>query len=383
VGGEPARFGLARAAFHAANAERARAWPHGLLASSTHDNKRSEDVRCRLDVLSERPAAWRLLLARMERAAAGWQAEGAVLPAPADRYLLLQTVLGVLPAGGWPSGDAEGDATQGVPALVERLAQYAVKAAREAKLHTSWTDVDPDYEAALRDFVARMTASPLRDDWQRDADALAWFGALNSAAMTVLKLTSPGVPDLYQGSELIDLSLVDPDNRRPVDYASCGALLDELLALAERPDWRVGLRHLVSTPHDGRLKLWTIARLLDYRARHEALLRDGGYTALRAAGEHERHVVAFERSHEGHTLVVAVARWMARLLAGQKQWPIGDEVWGDTRLELPQVGPGCRLRNVLTGEIAVVEDGGVRVAHLFSTLPLAVLEVEAGDDESV
>ncbi len=377
VGGEPSRFGLARTAFHAANAERSRAWPHGLLASSTHDNKRSEDVRCRLDVLSERPAAWRMLLARMERAAAGWQAEGATLPAPPDRYLLLQTVLGVLPAGGWPDA-AAADATTGVPALVERLAQYAVKAAREAKVHTSWTDVDTGYEAALQDFVARMMTSPLRDEWQRDADMLARFGAFNSVAMTVLKLTAPGVPDLYQGNELIDLSLVDPDNRRPVDYATRTALLDDLLALADRPEWPATLRAIASTPHDGRLKLWTTARLLNHRARHEALFRDGRYAALRAAGEREHHVVAFERSHEGDTMVVVVARWLARLLAGEQQAQVGDAEWGDTRLELPQIAPGSALRNVLTGEIVVAKDRGVSMASVFATLPVAVLAIDVG-----
>jgi (1->4)-alpha-D-glucan 1-alpha-D-glucosylmutase len=249
------------------------------------------------------PAAWRLLLARMERAAADWQTDGATLPAPADRYLLLQTVLGVLPAGG---GEEE------VAQLVERLADYAVKAAREAKAHASYTDSDAGYEASLRDFVARMMASPLRDEWQRDADALAWFGAFNSVGMAVLKLTAPGVPDLYQGTELIDLSLVDPDKLRPVDYARRAALLDQLLA----PDARVDLYGLAATPQDGRLKLWTIARLLHHRAGHGALLRDGAYAALRAVGEHEQHVVAFERSHGGRTLIIVVARWFARLLAG-------------------------------------------------------------------
>jgi (1->4)-alpha-D-glucan 1-alpha-D-glucosylmutase len=365
VGGEPTRFGLGRTVFHAANAARARDWPHGLLASSTRDNKRSEDVRCRLDVLSERPAAWRLLLARMERAAAAWQADGGTLPAPADRYLLLQTVLGVLAE---PSQD---------PALVERVAQYAVKAAREAKVHTSWTDVAAGYEAALQDFVARMLAPPLREEWQRDADALAWFGGLNSVAMTVLKLTAPGVPDFYQGTELIDLSLVDPDNRRPVDFAARLALLDDLQALAERPDWRADLSRLAATPHDGRLKLWTIARLLNQRAAGEALLRDGCYAAVHASGQHAAHVVAFERAYEGRRLLVVVARWFVRLTGGRQEPPVG-EVWGDTRLALPGIESGRVLRNVLTGEATPTEAGGVPLARLFATLPFAVLEVEAG-----
>lgn len=366
VGGEPSRFGVARSAFHKANAERDQHWPHGLLATSTHDNKRSEDVRCRLDVLSERPAAWRMLLARMERAAACWQADGAVLPAPADRYLLLQSVLGTLPAGAL-AGDDE-------PALVERLVQYAVKAAREAKEHTSWSDVDPGYEAALRDFVVRMLAQPLRGDWQRDADALAWFGAFNSVAMTLLKLTAPGVPDIYQGTELIDLSLVDPDNRRPVDYAWRAALLDTLRETTERKD----LRELAATPHDGRLKLWTMQRVLHHRARREALFRDGRYAALQVTGEHEHHVVAFERSLDGRTLVVVVARWIARLMGGQQLPPTGDAVWGDTLLVLPYVAPGRALRNALTNEVVTVEDDGARLARIFDTLPVALLELDAG-----
>ena len=365
VGGEPSRFGVARSAFHQANAERAQHWPHGLLATSTHDNKRSEDVRCRLDVLSERPAAWRMLLARMERAAACWQAEGAALPAPADRYLLLQSVLGTLPAGGLV-GDDE-------PALVERLVQYAVKAAREAKLHTSWSDIDAGYEAALRDFVVRMMAQPLRGDWQRDADALAWFGAFNSVAMTLLKLTAPGVPDIYQGTELIDLSLVDPDNRRPVDYASRSALLDQLRDTIERED----VRELAATPHDGRLKLWTIQRVLGHRARHEALLRDGRYAALQVTGEHELHAVAFERAHAGRTLVVVVARWIARLMGGQQLPPTGEDTWGDTRLMLPQVASGHTLRNLLTDELVTVEEGSIKLGRVFDTLPVALLELQA------
>jgi (1->4)-alpha-D-glucan 1-alpha-D-glucosylmutase len=183
------------------------------------------------------------------------------------------------------------------------------------------------------------------------------------------------VPDFYQGNELIDLSLVDPDNRRPVDYASRAALLDDLHALAQRPDWRERLREMAETPQDGRLKLWTIACLLRHRAHDEALLRDGRYAALQATGERQQHVVAFERRHEGSAWVVVVGRWFASLLANQPQAPVGAATWGDTRVELPALAAGSVLRNLLTGETVAVEAGAVRLAALFETLPFAVLEV--------
>ncbi len=384
VGGEPGTFGMTLRGFHGANADRAARWPHTIVATSTHDNKRSEDVRCRLDVLTEMPAAWRLWLRRfggaqqLQRAcqsvgpAAGERAEP--VPTRADEYLLLQTLLGTLPAGGLD------DAT--LPPYRERIEAYMVKAAREAKRRTSWVNPDAEYEEGLVDFVRsvlpRVRPNPVLTELQSQADLLAWFGALNSLAMVLLKFTVPGVPDLYQGNEVMDLSLVDPDNRRAVDYEMRRRRLDELETLSQQPDWRPGLAAMAASPHDGRLKLWLTWRLLQLRQQQCALMRDGGYVALHAVGTHSDHVVAFMREYAGQRLVVVTGRWFARLLGAQPGWPVEERVWGDTAVELAGWPEGAQLRDLLTGgHVRLESHSRLTLATLFDTLPCAALVGEA------
>ncbi|MGJ7494177.1 malto-oligosyltrehalose synthase [Variovorax sp. RT4R15] len=373
VGGEPAHFGMTVAAFHAASADRALRWPHTMLATSTHDNKRSEDVRNRINVLSEMPAAWRLALRR-------WRAmnaadEGTALPSAADQYLLYQTLLGTLPAGGLDAGTRENYA--------ERIERYALKAARESKAHTSWVVPNPDYEAALTRFVHRLLArvrdNPFLDDLTALSSTLAWFGALNSLSMTLIKYASPGVPDLYQGNELMDLSLVDPDNRRPVDYATRSRWLDELTQIAQQPDMAAAVGAMASRPYDGRAKLWLTWRLLGLRSEQPALFRDGSYTALQARGSKAQHVLAFMRQHEGQTLVVIAARLFATLesdpvaAAAARRLPLGNVPWGDTLLKVPGFADGARFGNVLTGETLVLTGGVLRLSAVMASFPGAAL----------
>jgi len=362
VGGDPGVFGTPRADFHAANARRAAAWPHALSASSTHDNKRSEDVRCRLDVLSERPAAWRRLRRALERQVAAWPAQA--WPPPAERGFLLMTLLGIAPAGVASACAAD---------LRERLRAYALKAAREAKQRTSWVRPDAAYERSLADFVDRLTEPPSLAAWQPHVDVLGRFGGWNGVALAALKATVPGVPDCYQGCELVDLSLVDPDNRRPVDYARREAALEALASLAASPDWRPGLAALAATPEDGRLKLWTTWRLLQLRAANEALLRDGDYVPLEAAGARQAHVVAFARRAGGDCMVVLAARWLARLLGGRRDVPVGTGAWGDTRVHLGGSAADGPWLDVLTGAETAARGGAFALADAFSTLPVAVL----------
>ncbi|NML18387.1 malto-oligosyltrehalose synthase [Azohydromonas caseinilytica] len=378
VGGEPGTFGMTLRAFHGANGDRAARWPHTMLATSTHDNKRSEDVRCRLDVLSEFPAAWRLSLRRFYKAPQLQRArveaqEGHLMPSRADEYLLLQTLLGTLPAGGLTE--------EALPEYRERIERYALKAVREAKRHSSWVNPDAEYEEALLAFIRsalpRVKPNPLLTEIQSQAEILAWFGALNSLTLTLLKYTLPGVPDLYQGNELLDFSLVDPDNRRAVDYGQRTALLDEFERLRDSPDGLVNVQELTPSPHDGRLKLWLTWQLLQWRARQPALFRDGNYQPLSAAGERADHVVAFAReTADGQRLVTVAGRFFARLLGFQPGWPLGEEAWGDTVVELPAWAEGLTLRNVLTGEKHVARNGRLRVAEVFETLPAGGLAVE-------
>ena len=384
VGGEPGTFGLSLRGFHGANADRAARWPHTIVATSTHDNKRSEDVRCRLDVLTEMPAAWRLWLRRFNaapqlqraRQSAGWGGEeaGDLVPSRADEYLLLQTLLGTLPPGGLDE--------ESLPPYRERIEAYMVKAAREAKRRTSWVNPDPEYEEGLVAFVrsalVRVRPNPVLTELQAHADLLAWFGALNSLALVLLKFTVPGVPDLYQGNEIMDLSLVDPDNRRPVDYEMRRRMLDELETLVRQPDWRRDLAAMAASPHDGRLKLWLTWRLLQLRQQKSGLMRDGGYVALHAVGQHRDHVVAYMRELAGQRLVVVSGRWFARLLGGQPGWPVGEAAWSDTALELAG-GPVHGLHDVLTGRPVHLAPGArLPLSSLFETLPYAALVGEGG-----
>ncbi|WP_326542516.1 malto-oligosyltrehalose synthase [Pseudorhodoferax sp.] len=384
VGGDPTAQGLTLQAFHGASADRAARWPHTMLATSTHDNKRSEDVRNRIAVLSERPALWRLGLMRWHQLTRSLRRTLDSGPAPSrdDELLLYQTLLGSLPA-------AELD-VQGLAAYRERIAQYMRKAAREAKLRTSWVRPDAEYEQALQAFIdgllGRLAPNPALADLRALAGQLAWFGALNSLAMVVLKFTSPGVPDIYQGNEMQDLSLVDPDNRRPVDYALRQGTLaaHEALLLAHETDRLAGLARMAGTPADGRLKLWATWRLLALRREDPALLRDGDYIPLKATGRAREHLVAYARRTPEGLLVVLAARLFARLLRSADAAPVGEACWGDASVDLT---PAFKGWNGSAGDVTALEllghvqrrlpRGPLRLADALQALPVAVYWVDA------
>ncbi|HWT20877.1 MAG TPA: hypothetical protein VN280_18400 [Variovorax sp.] len=267
----------------------------------------------------------------------------------------------------------------GAPAYAARVWQYMQKAAREAKLHTRWTQPDAQYEAALEGLVQRILSGLSKNgclaDIQRIADRLSWFGAWNGLTLTLLKYGSPGVPDLYQGSELIDLSLVDPDNRRPVDYELRSRRLDELQAMAGEHDLPMRVHSLAAAPHDGRAKLWFIWRLLSMRRAHAALFREGSYEGLAVEGPLARHVVAFARRHEGRTLVVMAGRLFAAIAGGGANGvPVlpDADAWRGTRVVLPEGLEGATLVNVLTGESLMVEGNGAPLDEAFCRMPWAV-----------
>lgn len=376
VGGEPAIFGMTVAEFHEASTDRSRRWPHTMLATSTHDNKRSEDVRNRIDVLSEMPAAWRLALRRWrsrnqgvrDSLAATGAPEGA--PSRADEYLLYQTLLGTLPTGGLDEA--------ALPAYRERIVLYMQKAARESKIHTRWTKPAQAYEAALEGFVrallGRVEDNPFLAELQALGTELAWFGALNSLSLTLLKYGSPGVPDLYQGNELMDLSLVDPDNRRPVDFDLRQRWLAELEQLAGQPDMGARVSALAQAPHDGRAKLWVIWRLLSLRRARPELFRDGSYEGLEVSGARAEHVVAFERRLAQQALVVIVVRLFRSLVPDDAglALPAG-ELWQDTTVRMGGWPEGAAFQCVLTGETVRVQDGAIRLSAALAQLPGAAL----------
>jgi len=391
VGGDPAVFGVGVNAFHGASADRAAHWPHAMLATSTHDSKRSEDVRARIDVLSEVPAAWRLQLRRWARMNRSRRREVDGRPAPSrnDEYLLYQTLVGSFPpelmaAGAGAAAMDEGAADKG--ALVEgavadyrnRIRDYMLKAAREAKVNTSWINPNEDYEAALAAFVEEVLTPAERnlflDDFRDSLAPVAWAGLLNSLSLMLIKYTSPGVPDCYQGNELWDFSLVDPDNRRPVDYARREAALRQLTAMATQRGDPAQLRVLLDRMQDGLPKLHVIRCLLQLRRSRPALFEHGDYTPLKTTGARAQHVVAYARRNAGHGLITLAGRLFIRLGMNSGDLPCGETVWHDTRVELPLVPDGSTLRNVLSGETLVVEDGGIAVAAAWAHFPGAALE---------
>jgi (1->4)-alpha-D-glucan 1-alpha-D-glucosylmutase len=371
VGGDPETFGTTSRAFHRANAERSSRWPHTLLALSTHDNKRSADVRARIDVISENPAAWRLLVKRWSRMNRRHRrtVDGREAPSRNDEYLLYQTLVGTFPVA---ATDTPLDTYR------QRIEHYLVKAAREAKLYTSWMSVDEDYEAALKAFVAALleetATNAFLGDLRVNAPVFAWFGALNSVAMSLLHCTSPGVPDIYQGCELVDLSLVDPDNRRPVDYALRREALRalEMLAAMSGDGRAAALDGLLTAPHDGRLKLWVIWRALGLRRAQAELFARGDYKPVAAAGERARHVVAYARRLGRNGVVAVSGRLFASLGIAPGVPPVGRHVWGDTMLELPFVAPGTRLLDELTGEVTESAARGLALATALARFPFAL-----------
>lgn len=371
VGGDPERFGVSVETFHQAMLERAQRWPAALSASSTHDTKRSEDVRARLNVLSELPEEWADAVGR-------WRAmnrdkktvlDGAEVPDLNEEYLFYQTLIGIWPLE--PMGD------DAYAALVQRVERYMEKALKEAKIHTSWVNPYEAYDQAVGEFVrralARTPANLFVEDVVRVQERTAYVGMINALAQTLVKLTAPGVPDCYQGTELWNFSLVDPDNRRPVDFAPYRAML-------EHPPHEPSAGHaqqLLASWKDGRIKLLLLSRALHWRRRHASLFLEGAYLPLAAHGQHREHVCAYARRHEAQWLIVAAPRLMANMVQPDHP-PVGQNVWADTALRLPGEAP-TRWRHVITGEeVALGTDGDARIAplaKLFEHMPVALLEV--------
>jgi (1->4)-alpha-D-glucan 1-alpha-D-glucosylmutase len=369
VGGEPRDFGTSPAAFHRLNAERRATWPGSLSATSTHDTKRSEDVRTRIAALSEVPREWRGLLAAWGRQARPHRTEreGQALPDRNDEYLFYQTVIGTFPEAARP-GTPEWDDWVG------RVQRYMEKAIKEAKLHTSWTNPDAEYEGAMRRFVEGALRAPaLVEAIAPLARRAAAAGRLSSLAQVALKLASPGVADVYQGCELWDLSLVDPDNRRRVDFGARRAALAELARrVAEGPGAKARLAREVSAPQalaDGRAKLLLLREGLHARRADPALFLRGAYDPLTAEGPHAAHVVAFARRHEGRALLCAVPRRVLHLLDGAAERGDARIAWHG-RLPLPSGLPREWI-DLVTGEPR--RGDAIELAEAFGAFPVALL----------
>jgi len=361
VGGEPQQFGISVDTFHQCNFDRHQNWPATLLATSTHDTKRSEDVRARMLAISEMPDVWRRSLQKWRTVNRRWKKEVNESEAPDsnEEYLLYQTLLGTWPMTANSAPEKKVDAK-----YVVRIQSYMTKALNEAKLNTSWIQPNEAWLTATRDFVAKILEPGAKNKFLTTflpaAEEIARLGAINSLAQTLLKLTSPGVPDVYQGNEVWDFSLVDPDNRRPVDYKRRAEMLSCLTS--KKPE------ELLQNWPDGRIKMLLTQRALHFRNENVDLFRSGNYLPLRASGTFADHVIAFARHLDRQSVIVVVPRVSSRIGFP----PVGDR-WKDTAIELPDGFPLERWRQVITGHEFWIKGRQVRLADAMSILPFAMI----------
>jgi (1->4)-alpha-D-glucan 1-alpha-D-glucosylmutase len=372
VGGDPSSQGMSMERFHQRIARRAARWPYSLLATATHDTKRGEDVRARLLVLSEVPADW-------ERAVRRWQScndscrpdvDGTPVPDANEEYLLYQTLVGT-----WPTGSLDAESRR---AYVERIVAYMQKALREAKLHTSWANPDEAYDQGVTMFVRRILdetrSGRFLEDLGSFVESIADAGWINGLAQCVLKICSPGVPDFYQGTELWDFHLVDPDNRSAVDFERRQSLLSELRfrAYTDLPGL---VEELMDRWPDERLKMLVIWRGLELRRHQQDVFLKGSYLPLLAEGPRSGHVCSFAREHDGRWLLAAVPR----LTAGVKRADFA-AWWEGTLLRLPEAAPR-HWRHAVNGRPVLADSpdpnaGILSLSDVFSEFPVAILAGE-------
>jgi (1->4)-alpha-D-glucan 1-alpha-D-glucosylmutase len=374
VGSSIASFGIEPELFHRSSQERLGWSPDAMLATSTHDTKRSEDVRNRLNVLSEMTYLWPSCVRRWVRMNAKYKRvleDGRVAPDPNEEYFLYQTIVGAWPWRMESAADRE--------EFLERMQQYMTKALSEAKVNLSWTSPNQEYVDAVHGFMHSILMPDQRGREPRFVQtlneilpALKLFGGVNSLAQTVLKIASPGVPDFYQGTEMWDLSLVDPDNRRPVDYGMRRRGLEFLTGCAEREGLLAVSRQVLENMEDGLVKLWTVHRALQLRNRLTEVFRRGNYVPVETTDRRRSHVIAFTR---GGKVLVAVPRFAWTLAEGKRRLPLGG-IWGQDELIVPEMA-AMRLVNVFTGEaLGVGPEGRLPLREVFAEFPVAMLAVE-------
>jgi (1->4)-alpha-D-glucan 1-alpha-D-glucosylmutase len=348
VGGDPQATGLSIGSFHAMMEARAKEWPHGMTATATHDTKRGEDARTRLLALAEIPGEWASAVARWKilNAPHVVMDRGMRAPSATTEYMLYQTLLGA-----WPLGERE----QSFP---ERIEAYALKASRESKQETSWLNPNEGYETGLKTFVAKILDPAVSGEFLESlatlARRVALLGALNSLSQLTLKATMPGVPDFYQGTEYWDLSMVDPDNRRPVDFAGRASALVTL----ETPGWK----HLVESWPNGHLKLAWTRHLLKLRTELADVFTHGDYRPLQVDGPHAGHIIAFARRHRHDAVIVVVAKSFAAFAQAGRIWPLAETFDGAVDLNGYSVNSGATK---------------LALAALFQHLPVAVVKARA------
>jgi (1->4)-alpha-D-glucan 1-alpha-D-glucosylmutase len=382
VGSSMKSFGMSVETFHSSNEERLLNSPDAMLATSTHDTKRSEDVRNRLNVISELEARWPALIRRWYRMNTRHRQtleDGRIAPDANEEYLIYQTIVGAWPWNAWPPST---QSLENRKHFLGRLKEYMAKALSEAKINLSWVSPNEKYVSAVHGFLEAILIPRTGEKETKFVESLnellplaMLFGAINSLAQVVLKVTSPGVPDFYQGSEMWDLSLVDPDNRRPVDYKVRIDALNQIQATAASQGQAALCKELLGNLGDGRAKLWTAHRALVTRRDLPELFQRGDYYPLTVEGDLPQHVIAFRRRHNGQSVIVVVPRLACTLMHGKPNLPLC-EAWGKVALTVTDHA-GQTFVDAFTGaQRTIPNDGRLRLSEVFEKFPVAILRSE-------
>ncbi|MGA1865263.1 MAG: malto-oligosyltrehalose synthase [bacterium] len=365
VGGNPDRFGVSEEEFHTFNQYSAVHLPHSLNATSTHDTKRGEDVRARINVLSEIPGEWESHLKNWHRINRRFKkrTNNAHMPDANDEYFLYQTLIGTFPFN-----------YNDLPQLTDRIKNYIIKAVREAKRHTAWIKPDTEYEDACVHFVEEILRPGDENIFLKDfmpfQKKIAFYGIFNSLSQTLAKITSPGVPDFYQGTELWDLNLVDPDNRRPVDYQKREHYLKEIREKAQQDT--PGLIHeLLENKEDGRIKLFLIYQALKTRRERQDIFQNGIYIPIKTEGRFRDCIIAYAKNYQDRLAITVIPRFLTNLIK-EGEFPLGEQVWEDTRLVLPDELSSLSWTNSLTDQ-PVNGEGPLMAGKVFEHFPVGLL----------
>jgi (1->4)-alpha-D-glucan 1-alpha-D-glucosylmutase len=371
VGGNPEKLGISLEAFHGQNMERVKSFPYAMIATSTHDSKRSEDVRARINVISEMAEEWgrHVVFWSKVNKRSKFRIDQRRVPEPNEEYLLYQTLVGTWPMNFEKEPEAE---------FKSRIKGYMIKMLREAKVNSSWIVPNIAYEEACLIFIDsilnREGENAFLEDFEPFQKKVSHYGMLNSLSQTLLKIGSPGVPDFYQGTDIWDFSLVDPDNRRPVDYEVRQRLLRQIKKAETEKGATQLCRELSMSMEDGRIKLYVISKALKCRRLNRTVFEDGRYVPLEVTGLGKNNVVAFLRASGRQTLCVVVPRLLS-MIVGEGRLPFGS-VWKDTFVIIPSHKP-LRYRNIYTEEVLSTVDRsgatGIPLSELLSDFPVALL----------
>ncbi len=362
VGGNPDKFGISLNEFYNFNKKRFLNWRHSINASSTHDTKRGEDVRARINVLSEIPEEWIKKVRIWNRINRQFKKfkNNYFIPDNNLEYFIYQTLI-----GSYPFNSVE------IKKYLQRIKQYLSKAMREAKEHSSWTQVDTEYESAVYSFIENIfDNSEFFDDFLSFQKKIAFFGVYNSLSQVLLKITSPGIPDFYQGTELWDLFLVDPDNRQPVDYNLRRDFLTEVIEkdTEERISY---LQNILKNPSDGKIKIFMVYKALQLRNEKPEIFNEGNFIPIEAGGKYKENIIVYARNTEDDFVITIVPRFLTNIVE-ENNLPVDRDIWDDTYIKLNKINPGSSIKNYFSGEIFERNDK-ISVGEIFKNFPYGLL----------